>query len=191
MIKIENLSVLILIIIVMLVGCNESNIDIEEKTFTVESYSMSPDIKLGDILIYEKIENKDDIVTWARSRITDNYKKFGGYGDVILYHPDGDNNISIPHRAMCWVEVEYIGSNKTYSIEEYGINKQNANESLYMPEVGIMTFDNQPMMVNWSQSGFITKGDNPDTNYISDQVGGISNEPIKIEWILGKVTGLK
>jgi len=192
MLKLMAITSSILFITLILVGCTQQNNNNYELTFIAESDSMYPAIKSGDTLIYEKIQNKDEITTWKEANDSGNYKKFSDYGDVIIYYPYGDNNSDeIAHRAMCWINVEYNGPNKTYSIDKYGLNQINADEPLFIPEIGIMNSNNQPIMVNWENSGFITKGDNPTTNYVCDQVGGVCDNPIKVEWILGKVTGLK
>lgn len=143
-------------------------------------------INAGDMVLLVKINEKDDILTYLDNQ---NYE-YAKPGDVVIYHPDGRNfGDQIIHRAMCWVEVENIDGNKLYTIEGTDVIKQNASEKLYLPELGIKTRDNKPVSVDWSHSGFITKGDNPRTNPTCDQLGGISNEPIKVSWISGKARG--
>ncbi len=103
----------------------------------------------------------------------------------------------IIHRAMCWIEVEIEGLNTFYTIKEYNITKQNASEPLYIPECGIwdrasnssVILDGKKDHQKFTHSGFITKGDNPVANPVCDQIGGICNQPVKVEWISGKASG--
>ncbi len=139
-------------------------------------------IDAGDMVLLVKVEEKSDITTYV-----DNKEVFyGKYGDVVIYKPDGrDDGDQIIHRAMCWVEVENINGNKYYTIEGTDIVRQNASEPIYLPDLGIKD-GGKGYVADWDNSGFITKGDNPETNYRCDQVGGIANNPIKIDWISGK-----
>jgi signal peptidase len=142
-------------------------------------------IDAGDMVLLVKVKDKSDIVAFAE-KDNDN-KHYGKYGDVVIYHPDGlDNRDQIIHRAMCWVEVENNGSGKTYTIEECGIIKQSSDEPLYCPEYGINSRNGNGVVVDWDNSGFITKGDNEETNPTCDQIGGIASQPVKVQWISGK-----
>lgn len=143
-------------------------------------------IDAGDMVLLVKVNNQNDIQTFGMQ----GNQNYGKYGDVVVYQPDGNKNRDqIIHRAMCWIEVNYYGLEKTYTIEEYGIINQSADEPLYCPEFGILSQSNKPVEVDWSHSGFITKGDNPFSNPTCDQIGGIVNEPVKIEWISGRASG--
>jgi signal peptidase I len=143
-------------------------------------------INAGDMVLLVKVDNKDDVISYS----TSNYYNYGKKGDVVIYHPDGNFQADqIIHRAMCWIEVEIEDSDTFYTIEEYDIIRQNASIPLYIPECGIAN-GNSAVKVDWfTHSGFITKGDNPITNKQCDQIGGISNQPIKVEWISGKASG--
>jgi len=141
-------------------------------------------IDAGDMVLLVKVNEKDDVETYAKN---ENSIQYGKSGDVIVYRPDGSQVADqIIHRAMCWVEVEYINGQKTYTIEGTNITNHNASKPLYLPELGIKTYNDKPKKVDWSHSGFITKGDNPRTNPTSDQLGGITDEPVKLEWVSGK-----
>ena len=139
----------------------------------------------GDIVIAKAIHSKDDVITCggnfsgARFVGTDGYKRYGGYGDVIIYRPLGrKDQVPIIHRAMCW--VEYDEKNKTYTVKEYGI--YNAT-SVTIPELDLYN-------VKFNHSGFITKGDH---NPLCDQHPMLGNEicpePVKLEWVIGKAEG--
>ena len=145
-------------------------------------------IDAGDMVLLVKINKKSEIDPF----INDNKQnmQYGKTGDVIVYHPDGNPGLDqIIHRAMCWVEVEYINGVKTYTIEGTEYINHSATEKIYIPELGIKDQNHDPVKVDWSHSGFITKGDNPDTNYLCDQTGGIAKEPVKVDWISGKARG--
>ena len=76
---------------------------------------------------------------------------------------------------MCW--VEYHEEYGTYSVEDYGIINVS---DITIPELGLYNY-----MPN--NSGFITKADNrPEC----DQPNGVCSEPVKLDWIVGKVVKL-
>ncbi|HDO19213.1 MAG TPA: S26 family signal peptidase [Thermoplasmatales archaeon] len=137
----------------------------------------------GDIVLAKAVHSRKDIITHggdfggARFVGADGYRTYGDYGDVIIYKPYGrDDVLPIIHRAMCW--IEYDADSGTYTVEEYGIH--NAT-SVNIPELNLHNY--RP-----SHSGFITKGDN---NNLCDQhpMADICNEPVKMEWIIGKAQG--
>ncbi|MCJ7570882.1 MAG: S26 family signal peptidase [Candidatus Thermoplasmatota archaeon] len=152
-------------------------------------------INAGDMVLLVKVNSKNDVIPYS---ISNNYN-YGKKGDVVIYHPDGNLDVDqIIHRAMCWIEVETEGSNTFYTIEKYDIIKQNASEPLYIPECGIWNPSTNKSVIldgkkghyqKFTHSGFITKGDNPLTNVLCDQIGGISNQPVKVDWISGKASG--
>lgn len=154
-------------------------------------------IDAGDMVLLVKVNNKRDVIPYS----TSDYYNYGKKGDVVVYHPDGDvDEDQIIHRAMCWIEVEIENSNTFYTIEEYDIIRQNASEPLYIPECGIwnwasnssVVFDGKPGQNHYQKfthSGFITKGDNPVSNRACDQLGGICDQLVKVEWISGKASG--
>jgi signal peptidase len=155
-------------------------------------------INAGDMVFLVKVNNKNDVIPFS---VSNNYN-YGKKGDVVIYHPDGNLvDHQIIHRAMCWIDVEIQGSNTYYTIEEYGIIRQNASEPLYIPQCGIWNSATNSSVIldgksdkryhyqKFTHSGFITKGDNPLTNTVCDQIGGISNQPVKVDWISGKASG--
>ena len=127
----------------------------------------------GDIVLAKAVHKRSDIATYGSKK----YKRYGDYGDVIIYRPMGrKDQVPIIHRAICW--VEYDEKNKTYTVEEYGI--ENAT-SITIPSLGLHNYKPH-------HSGFITKGDH---NPYPDQYPGfaICREPVKMEWIIGKAEG--
>jgi signal peptidase len=70
---------------------------------SVDSGSMSPNLNIGDLVIVENA-SKSDIITYAEAKLT-GYNSFNSSGDVILYHPYGNETRSlIISRAIQWVE---------------------------------------------------------------------------------------
>jgi len=144
-------------------------------------------INAGDMVLLVKTNDKNDIEPYIE-RNPHNIQ-YGKTGDVIVFHPDGElNRIQIIHRAMCW--VEYNEKYDTYTVEGYGIYNET---SVTIRELGLKGWvhpkedkDGNPITPH---SGFITKGDNPLTNTICDQAGGLSEQPIKMSWISGKARG--
>jgi len=71
--------------------------------FAVESGSMEPHMHVGD-LIFVLSPSRTNITTYEEGKKI-GYKTFGDYGDVIIYRPNGRNDVTpIIHRAMKWVE---------------------------------------------------------------------------------------
>ncbi len=70
---------------------------------SIESGSMMPHIQKGDIILLESADRKD-IITYMEGKQS-NYTSFDDYGDVILYRPYGQEEVTpIFHRAMYYVE---------------------------------------------------------------------------------------
>ncbi|MFB6173751.1 MAG: S26 family signal peptidase [Halobacteriales archaeon] len=136
----------------------------------VESGSMEPHMHRGD-LVFVMQEDRlapppgtdgTGIVPYRVANRTD-YRKFGNYGDVIVYRPDGRGGTPIIHRARFWVN----GSENWYDKAKPGL----------VPGSDCGDVPNCPA----PHAGFITKGDN---NGRYDQVSGISG-PVRPEWIRG------
>ncbi len=144
-------------------------------------------IDAGDMVFLVKTNGRNDISTYIdRNPAIYQYEK---YGDVIVYKPYGNDDVDqIIHRAMCW--VEYNEKYNTYTVEGYGIYNVS---KVTIPELGLdqWTIPKKDPYGNViiPHSGFITKGDNQQTNDKCDQVGGICVEPIKAEWVTGKARG--
>ena len=140
----------------------------------VESGSMQPHLQKGDLVfVMEQHRLAPDyatgdtgVVTYAAGAQHD-YKTFGEYGNVIIYHPYGDTNRKpVIHRARFWV-------NKG----ENWLPKANPE---YVSGTSCQAVPNCPA----PHAGFITKGDNERTNDYYDQTRGIS-DPVKPQWIAG------
>lgn len=137
-------------------------------------------IDAGDMVLVQRVSKLEDVIPHGGpimgAEAENGWQTYGDYGDVIIYKPRGRTDVSqIIHRAMCWVEVTTADGTKSYTIVDYGI--YNAT-SLTIPQFGLYNRD-----PGWTNSGFLTKGDN---NEIIDQITDICPEPVKLEWISGK-----
>lgn len=141
----------------------------------IESGSMEPNMQANDLVFItdnERFVNdaaygETGVVTYESGQET-GYEKFGDYGDVIIFEPNGnDRQVPIIHRAHFWVaegedwydraDPDHIGDAE--SCEEL--------RSCPAPN-----------------DGFITKGDNELTNQRYDQVRGLTG-PVESEWVIG------
>lgn len=76
---------------------------------TIESESMVPHLNVGDLVFVVDADRYGELQTWVTGRDT-GYLKFGDYGDVLIYSPNGAQGSLIPglgsgvhpiiHRAM-------------------------------------------------------------------------------------------
>lgn len=84
---------------------------------TIESESMVPNMNVGDLVVVVQKDRFGDLQTWDDGKKS-GYKKFGDYGDVIIYRPNGITDMwasvgilplskqhPIIHRAMTWTET--------------------------------------------------------------------------------------
>lgn len=129
----------------------------ESPLVAVQSGSMVPNINIGDV-VYNRGLNRVPVVTNKEGKAT-NHLRFGDYGDVIVYRPNGERVrpngepvTPIIHRAMYWV---------------------NAGGRL-------------PNNQTAAHAGYITKGDhNQDYDQPLLYGGSPFIEPVKPEWIIG------
>lgn len=78
---------------------------------TIESESMVPHMNVGDLVVVVQKDRYGEFQTWDSGRKTTT-TRFGDYGDVLIYQPNGANNPIVPiplissgvhpiiHRAM-------------------------------------------------------------------------------------------
>jgi len=127
---------------------------------TIESKSMDPHMKIGDLVVVVQKDRYGAFQTWLDGT-TSGYTKYEEYGDVIIYKPNGLINVHpIIHRAIQYVD----GS----SVTEIKGHKLIGN---YTPP----------------HAGYITWGDNnayPDQRQAYPNIGVV--EPVKEDWIIGK-----
>jgi len=83
---------------------------------TIESESMVPHMNVGDLVVLVQKDRFGELQAWNEAKTT-GYQKFGDYGDVIIYRPNGiadfwssvgvlplSQQHPIIHRAMTWVD---------------------------------------------------------------------------------------
>jgi len=127
---------------------------------TIESKSMDPNMKVGDLVVVVQKDRYGEFQTWVDGKAANN-SRFGSYGDVIIYKPNGLTTVHpIIHRAVAYATDE--------PMTEIRGNTLKTNYTAPHP-------------------GYITWGDN---NPYPDQFvsfTGIGNpEPVREEWIVGK-----
>ncbi|MDO5843901.1 MAG: S26 family signal peptidase [Methanocorpusculum sp.] len=122
----------------------------------VESGSMEPNIQTYSLVFVSEENRFGDLITMAQAELTDADKKFNGYGDVIVYMPDGISGVTpIIHRAIGYVSVD--------GAKELGF-EGNAAHAGY-----ITKGDNNPII------------DQMGTHQVYGRL-----QPVKEEWIIGK-----
>lgn len=128
---------------------------------TIESRSMEPNMHIGDLVVVVDKDRYGEFLTWDTARQA-NTTKFSGYGDVIIYKPNGLTSVHpIIHRAIMHVDA---GT----PVTEIRGNQLNTN---YTPD----------------SSGYITWGDNnPVPDQFASYTGIGTPAPVKDEWIVGK-----
>jgi signal peptidase len=170
---------------------------------TVESESMVPHMNVGDLVFVVSTDRFGELQTWESGKDT-GYKKFGDYGDVLIYEPNGAKGSLIPgigggvhpiiHRAMGEVyqgeiiPVYYYPYAKTSSPQVFLpakiIDNKIVLENGTVVDVAplgwgyILSVTSTGIAPN---SGYITKGDN---NLYSDEPA--LSQPVTNEWIVGK-----
>ncbi|MFC7228521.1 S26 family signal peptidase [Salinirubellus salinus] len=144
----------------------------------IESPSMEPNMKTGD-LVFVMEEHRlapgsayaeTGVVTYRTGQET-GYTKFAQGGDVIVYQPDGNAATTpIIHRAMFYVNASENWYDKAVAVDPRAVGGAD--------DCGELDFCPAP------HGGFITKGDNVNTNRHYDQVSGLS-APVRPAWVVG------
>ncbi len=137
----------------------------------------------GDLVLVKKADGLENLPT---AYDTKKQASYGGYGEVIVFRPLGDaDRTPIIHRALTWVEVvpaANASGDPEYEYHDHAGELVTGAASVELPEVGIV--DLKP-----TTSGFVTKGDNPDTNHVADQVLIMPGRLVEPDWIVGAATG--
>ena len=141
-------------------------------------------IDTGDVMIIKSPE-KTTIHSYVEGTI-DGYRSFGDYGSVIIYNRGDDVNPVI-HRAIVWLDYNARGSWSIPTLAHYNGLWSCTSGTDYMNLSGTLTFTDitksaKTVSINLDslkkQSGYLTMGDNPETNRYFDQGAGIINYPI-------------
>lgn len=137
----------------------------------IESGSMEPHMQKGDLVFLmenERLASSDavaaGVVTHEVGQET-GYTKFGDYGDVIIFRPDGQERTPIIHRAHLYVEE---GENWYDRADDQHLQVNSCDDLRTCPA---------------PHDGFVTKGDNPTTNRHYDQDNRY--QVVKPEWVEG------
>jgi len=154
----------------------------------------SETLNQGDRVEIVSVNSRDDIITYLQGKEI-GYERFGDYGDVIAYLKNGmQKNTLIIHRVVLWLDYNLT----SYSCDIPEMDLYNLTENIQISHFGYndmnLTIQIQEILRMFKKSGnphsgFITKGDNNpvcDQGNLIDPIGNLV-EPIKIEWIEGKV----
>lgn len=155
-------------------------------------------IDTGDIVIVVD-PSKADIQSYIDGT-KNGYTSFGDYGSVIIYNR-GNNLNPVIHRAIIW--LEYNSGSDTWSApslngydgtwycqyyDEAGNLHTNENDynnlrgTLYFEDITVAGKDVHINLDNLEKkSGFLTMGDNPETNLTFDQSSSIIDHAIAYE----------
>jgi signal peptidase I len=74
---------------------------------TIESESMVPHMNVGDLVVVVQKDRFGDLQTWDDGKKS-GYQKFGDYGDVIIYRPNGITDI--------WASIGLLPFSKQHPI---------------------------------------------------------------------------
>ncbi|HJJ36175.1 MAG TPA: S26 family signal peptidase [Methanocorpusculum sp.] len=126
----------------------------------VESGSMEPNITTYSLVFVVDENRFGGWQTQKEALASGAGTIFNGYGDVIVYQPNGITGVTpIIHRAITTITAEEAATDWNFTGDA-------------------------------AHAGVITKGDNPITNSAPDQAGYFARygrmQPVKPEWIVGK-----
>ncbi|MDD1767670.1 MAG: hypothetical protein LUQ27_03770, partial [Methanomassiliicoccales archaeon] len=181
-----------------------------------DSSSSIGTIDTGDIVIVQKVQGSQDVVTYLEG-IASGHKTYGEYGDVVTYVKYGQlGSTPIIHRAIC--EIYYNETGHGFDIPSLadipdsqwnvqgGATKTcwNLNSVVEIYDIGYrevtVRLDLSYILGYFSSSGvhphggLITMGDHNIQNNGTALLGyydqiSICREPIKDEWLIGKARG--
>ena len=161
-------------------------------------------IDTGDLVVVRKPASLDEITTYVKGRNT-GYSTYGEFGDVVVYRKYGSTTETpVIHRAILY--ANYDPSSGLFNVPELqgltcGKDKDWARDgscssswsSISMLTLYHVGYSNKTININLRNfdrySGFVTLGDNGQTNQDIDQVGIIPNKMIKFDWIVGMARG--
>lgn len=184
--------------------------------YVVESDSMqhgSDDhvglINTGDLVLAQKL-GVDQIVPYVVGAQS-GYQTYGEYGDVILYHPDGDTSgAPIIHRALVYIQINSDGTasvpelagqpcgsaaNAVYSVTTpTGCGTDHVAGGLTLYRVGWQAVTVRVQFADLgSGSGFLTMGDNnfgPGSPPQGDPDQPVLSSLVQPAWIVGAARGM-
>ncbi len=148
-------------------------------------------IDTGDIVIVQD-KSKADIQSYVLGSQT-GHSSFGKYGSVIIYNRSSTQNPVI-HRAILWIDYDDLTSTwSSTELKNFDSTKWycETNEIYSWSDLRgtlHLTIDEKEVSINLDslqikQSGYLTMGDNPETNKSLDQSAGIINHLISMDEI--------
>ena len=186
--------ILFLICIILIPTSAAKSIPVQSPSMMHNDKAGSETLNQGDRVEIVSVNSRDDIVTYLQGKEI-GYERFGDYGDVIAYQKNGiQKNCPVIHRVVLW--LDYNLTSNSCDIPEMDL--YDLTENIQIPHFGYndmnLTIPIREILRMFQKSGdphsgFITKGDN---NPVCDQGNlidptGSGVEPIKIEWIEGRV----
>lgn len=115
----------------------------------VESESMVPNMNVGDLVFVVAKDRFGDVLMGTDAEAA-GIQSFGGYGDVIIYQPNGNSQVTpIIHRAIGWVnaseaeELNFTGSHEGYITQ--GDNNIGPDQSAFFTNIGRV----EPVKEEW------------------------------------------
>jgi signal peptidase len=167
-------------------------------------------IDTGDLVFVKKLSDDESPITYVEG-VDKDYRKYGSYGDVIIFRPNGnESRTAIIHRAAIWIEFNSSSYNNetrdgggynvpslglrnivtTFTIEKYEWPKRPESRDEI---VDVRTILNRFKSLGMApHSGYLTKGDDNDHVDQTSSFGGAEPawiKPVKKEWIIGKSVG--
>jgi len=146
--------------------------------------SSDDSIKKGDWIRLKRTKDRGDVTTFIEGR-NSHYRKFGTYGDLIIFPPNGDESrTKIIHRAIVYIQWNSTGGG--YDVPRLGIYNSSGSfiiEDFPYPEKRGLWIDLGNILDGFNQtlqgphSGYLTKGDN---NLIIDQNSQFGSE---LDWV--------
>jgi signal peptidase I len=74
----------------------------------------------GDTVFYDYIDGRSDVTTYMQGK-RQNYRVYGGYGDILIYYKNGfKDSTRVPHRAILWLEYNASGSHERNGVTYEG-----------------------------------------------------------------------
>ncbi|HLF06610.1 MAG TPA: S26 family signal peptidase [Thermoplasmata archaeon] len=170
-------------------------------------------IDTGDLVVVKRAATQDEIVTYVRGRGTNGHATYGEYGDVIVYRKNGGGATPVIHRAF--LRVQWNDQTKGWDVPElqdleYGRDwtriggtqgftdfKKADPVAGHQAVINYVGYSGRNISIDFSwlesgTTGYITLGDNAETNKRPDQAlgSGISDgKPVKFEWVVGVARG--
>jgi len=144
-------------------------------------------IDTGDVMVIQS-PDKAHLESYVEGTVS-GYKSFGDYGSVIIYERGDDVNPVI-HRAIIWLNYNGNGTWSAPSLQNYQGDWYCSNSTNYLKLSGTLYFDDitrsgKDVNINLDslekESGYLTMGDNPETNNYFDQDKGIVSHPIRLK----------